>query len=87
MNKTPVTETALIKRLNRRLLGDGEVLKKSRVNSPFIHPLGEYYTVDLSANAVSVTHVDVEDMARDMGVLKPYEEIAEQVGTGMPASS
>jgi hypothetical protein len=37
--------------------------------------MGEHYIVNTLFNRLEATHVDPEDWARDMGVLKPYEQM------------
>jgi hypothetical protein len=36
----------------------------------------DYYVVSLSRNAITDTFDDLEEMARELGVLKPWEELA-----------
>jgi hypothetical protein len=40
--------------------------------------LGRYYTVDLSSNCVASKHLGLEETARDLGVLKPDEVLADE---------
>jgi len=37
--------------------------------------LGEYFVLDVSRNRVERTHVNPEEFAKDLGVLKPCEEV------------
>jgi hypothetical protein len=37
--------------------------------------LGEYFVLDGSRNRVERTHVNPEEFAKDLGVLKPCEEV------------
>ena len=73
-NKVPVTQRALIQRINRAL--DHEVVKVSRGMRARID-CGEFYAVDVSTNAISAKDIDLEKWGRDLEVLKPYEELAE----------
>jgi hypothetical protein len=71
--KVHVSLQATIQRINRKLRKDGKTLKKNR--SSFDGNLGDYFVVDLTRNFVVDRDVDVEELARDNGVLKPYERI------------
>jgi hypothetical protein len=37
---------------------------------------GDFYVVNFKHGGIVQTHVDVEDLARKLGVLKPWEEVA-----------
>jgi len=69
-----VTPNALVKRINRKLAPEGEVLKATR-SERWRGELGDHYTVN-EANYVSSKHVDLAQLARDLGVLKEGEAIA-----------
>lgn len=71
--KLPVSERALLQRLNRKLRADGEVIKRARGN--VWTTLGDYYVVDVERNCIAQHHVDVEDLARELGVLQPWESL------------
>jgi hypothetical protein len=75
--KAPVARQALIARINRKLAHDSEKLRKSSAKSE--STLGEYYVVSTEPGASGVIHtdVDVEDWARELGVLQPWEEVAD----------
>ena len=70
-----VTENALIKRINRRLMHTGQRLRKSRVllhrgSEVYFHPnLGEYYIIDIYRNALVSAHVNLEALGRELGLL------------------
>lgn len=66
--KVPVSERALIARINRKLPGN-EKLKKLR-GTRWENDLGLYYIVDEYFNAVRDTHVDIESLGRELGALK-----------------
>ncbi|MCC6807838.1 MAG: hypothetical protein IT381_10460 [Deltaproteobacteria bacterium] len=73
-----VTERALIQRLNRRLAQvgwHGMSLKKTRSARAFMD-LGEFYIVDHENNFVVDRHVDIEEEARELGVLRDWEALA-----------
>jgi len=73
----PVSERALIQRINRALKGDGEMLKAAR--SPRVaDELGQHFIVRLTGkrnNVVTQRHVDVEALGRRLGVLSEWEHI------------
>ena len=37
--------------------------------------VGDYYVIDYRRNFVVQKDVDIEDLARELGVLKPWEEL------------
>ena len=71
-----VSMAALMARINRKLARDGEHLKATR--SERDRPeLGDYYIVDINRNTVVAKHRYPEELAREIGVLKPYEALRE----------
>ena len=72
MRTAPVTEKAIVARINRRLKPDLTMLRKSR-GARTEATLGEYYVIDLRHNAVLDTHVDPESYARELGVMRGWE--------------
>ena len=72
----PVSERALIARINRKLKPEGEKLKKLR-GDRWLNDLGQYYVVDVSYNALTHPHVSLEDFARECGVLQDWEHLDE----------
>jgi hypothetical protein len=71
--KTPVTVTAVVGRINRRLT-DGERLKKSR-GAQEKRNLGDYYIFNIHLRCVTTRHIDLEALARERNVLAPWEKI------------
>jgi hypothetical protein len=70
----PVTERALIQRINRKLRQDGEVMKVARgAQAESQH--GRYYTIDLHRNYLIHDHLDPETVGREIGVLAEYEHM------------
>ena len=67
-----ITDQALIKRINRKLAGIDEQLRKAR---SYDHNLGWFYTVNTYRNWIVDTHVDLEELGRELGVLRPGEEV------------
>jgi hypothetical protein len=73
--KVPISRRALIARINRKLANDGwETLKIARGWNA-IHNLGEMYLLDVHRNAVTQTNVDLEDFAKEHGVLQDWEQL------------
>lgn len=70
---TTVSTRALISRINRRLARDGEHLRKSRPNTSESHNFGTYYIVNPRINRLVASNVDLEEVGRDLGVLRPDE--------------
>jgi hypothetical protein len=73
----PVTPRALSQRVGRALEKQGERLLANRRPVP-VPDLGNYYTVDLKKNSVARAHVDLEEIGRELGVLKPYESLEKE---------
>lgn len=76
--KIPVGERAVLSRLNRRLKKDERVVKKSRQGTRAYAELGEFYMLDLSISGTGFVvekDVDIDALARELGVLGVAEEI------------
>jgi len=71
----PVSERALIGRINRRLGRDYKKLFKSRPGSRLEANVGRFYVVDVWRNTVVDTHVDLESYGRELGVLAEWEQL------------
>jgi len=71
----PITERALLQRINRRLRAGNEVLKRTRDNGRAAAELGEFYALDISRNIITAVHVDLEEWGRDLGALRPWEHV------------
>jgi len=77
VTKVSVSERALLGRINRRLAKDEEVLKKCRPDSRWYHDLGAYYGVGVRTNSICYQHIDLEEFGRELGVLRPFEALAQ----------
>jgi hypothetical protein len=73
----PITERALIQRINRVLRENGRILKVTR-GEHAIQEVGQYYLLDFDRNAAKTLHVDIEELARELGVLRSFERLAEK---------
>ena len=76
MHKVQVSERAVVARLSRHLRKDNMFLKKCRTDSRWHLELGDYFIVDEN-RGIMEKNVDPEGMAREEGVMKPFEEMSE----------
>jgi len=72
----PVSEQALMRRINRVLAKENRVLRKPR-GKQWWKDLGDYYVVDSSSNYLLKGHVDIEEFGRELEVLSLFEVLAE----------
>ena len=72
--KSPVSARALLQRIQRVLQKRDELIRTTRGGRAEIQ-LGEYYVVDVQRNAIVSKNVDIEALGRELGVLKPWEEL------------
>ncbi len=72
--KVPISERALVQRINRKLADEGQLVKKARER--VATTLGDYFVVDLTSNAVMDQDVDLEKLGRELKVLHDYETVA-----------
>jgi hypothetical protein len=73
-SKVPVTLRAVIQRINRKLAADDEVLKTLR-GDRWRGDLGDYYIVNINRNSVTAQHVDPEELGRELGVVRGFEQV------------
>ena len=71
--KIGVTEDAVVKRLQRALLTKGQYLRRADSRKQKRWGLGRYYL--LAAKGVADKNVNIEKLAREMKVLKPWEKL------------
>jgi hypothetical protein len=74
--KVSITYRALIQRINRKLAADDEQLKATR-GDRWRSDLGDYYIVNVNRNNLVAQHVDPVELGRELGVLRPWEEVAD----------
>jgi hypothetical protein len=72
--KFPVSERALIQRINRKLAADDEKLKKLR-SKRWRSAMGTYFIINVRGNFVNTKHVEIEAYGRELGVLTDWEEL------------
>jgi hypothetical protein len=74
----PVSERAIIQRINRKFVAEdgrpARELKKTR-GARAIFDIGDFYVVNTQLNIVADDHVDLEDLARELGVLAEWEHV------------
>jgi hypothetical protein len=73
--KVPVTERALIQRINRKLHDDDQMVKTTRGGRAEMD-LGRHYVLNWRINGVVHTNIDLEDLGRELGVLQDWEGLA-----------
>lgn len=69
---------AIIEQINRKLAAKGQILTATRRLMRSRHDRGEYCILDLSGNVMD-THIDPEELARKLGVLKERREAERQI--------
>ncbi|MBL1376272.1 hypothetical protein [Zobellella iuensis] len=73
--KTPISERALLTRLNRKLKADGIIIRRNRSDTAAFKEFGRWCAIDLKTNAVTAGNFELEDWGRKHGVLKEFEEL------------
>jgi hypothetical protein len=71
--KTQITERALTLRLRRALQAQGKHLRVTTSQKQKALGLGRYYIAD--ANGVIDPDVDLEELARELGVMQSWETV------------
>lgn len=66
------TINAIEKRIKRKLAHNGLRLLKAK-NERVRLDVGDYYIVDVQTGGANETHVDIEGLAQELGVMKPGE--------------
>lgn len=69
-----ITEGAAIKRINRKLAHKREVLRTAR--GRWETNRSRHYVVDVNRNVVTALYVDVEELGRELGVIRNGERVA-----------
>jgi hypothetical protein len=69
-----VSERALMARVNRSLAESYEMVKKTR-GEYARRELGEFYLLNFFHNRIQRQNLDLEDFAREIKVLLPYEKL------------
>ncbi len=74
--RCPVSERALLARINRQLVGRGQSLRRCRRDSLSRNTLGRHYLLDFRSNRVVEANLDLESWARSAGLLRSHEVLA-----------
>jgi len=80
VQKVPVSERALVQRVNRKLKADDKKLHTARDYRDGARRyentnMGRYYIINLNSNSVAELHADLEWWGRKLGVLRDWEEL------------
>ncbi len=75
--KVPVSERALFARINRVLAKEEKSLRRCREDSSSYRDCGRYYIIDIRRNYVMNTDVDLAAFAKELGLLRPFEELSD----------
>jgi hypothetical protein len=71
-----ITESAVTKRIRRKLKTTSYVLRKAKGKRQQVD-CGHYYVIDADLNALLWRHVNIEAYARELGVLRAHQVVAE----------
>ena len=72
-----LTNRALVARINRSLAACDQKLRKSRGERARFD-LGDYFVVDVPGRHIIDKYIDVEALGRELGVLRPSEQVAQE---------
>ena len=77
VQKLAVTRKAIMARINRKLIADEEQLRVMRGTdlNLGLHP-GDYCVVSIKHGGINKWGFDLEEYARELGVLKEWETLA-----------
>ncbi len=71
--RVPVLERALLARINRTIETDGLFLRRSRPGTRSFEVLGRYHLANRDTMAVLEADIDLENYARELGLLADHE--------------
>ena len=72
-----VSARVVLARVNRKLAAEGSVLKRCRQDSRNHDELGDYYMVNSNSSGIFKVQCELEEEARELGVLGEWEVLAE----------
>jgi hypothetical protein len=75
-DRMTITESAVAQRIRRKLRNTGHMLRKARGERQLVEA-GRYYVIDTNLNTDHLLHVNIEAYARELGVLRAHEAVAE----------
>ena len=73
--QVPVSERALVARVNRVLVKREEILKRCARSSRWHGELGDYYIIDFNHNVILKKDVALEEIATELKALKAWEKL------------
>ncbi len=74
--RTVISKRALVQRINRKLILDDQQIRAVRGGNLELG-VGKYFIVDVRRNLIIRTHIDLDELGREIGVLQPSEVIEE----------
>jgi hypothetical protein len=74
-NTITVSEHALLLRLNRAMAEDGYRVRKARGRRAELS-VGQFYVINTTYNVMAGKDVDLEELAKEWGVLRDWEVLA-----------
>jgi hypothetical protein len=72
MTKKPLSREAHFMRARRALARQGKDIHRCR-SVEFLEVTGRYFMTDRASHEVTDIHVDIEELSRTLGLIKPYE--------------
>jgi hypothetical protein len=74
--KVMITQRGALQRINRAL-APNQILKRARPG-PATQEHGQFYVVDFKRNFLAQRDVNIEDFARELGVIQPWESVSDE---------
>jgi hypothetical protein len=74
--RTVISKRALVQRINRKLILDDQQIRAVPGGNLELG-VGKYFLVDVRKNLITRTHVDLNELGREIGVLQPSEVCGE----------
>lgn len=72
-----LTKLTLKNRINNQLCMDGSFMQVMKSVPKNRHALGDYFLWDLQTNFIVGTHVDLEVLGQELGVISPDESLVQ----------
>lgn len=83
--KVPVSALTIFQRINRKLRKEGKRVRKSRPRRGAVNSItGQHFVVRIRPGSLIEPNVDLEKLAQECGVLKPWEKVVEDGSDGWP---
>jgi len=76
-NKVKLTARALFQRVARKVAQEGKTFHAMRRGTPYGDKVGRYFSVNENNNICGPAGDDLEAIAREVEVLKPWEALGE----------